>query len=137
MITALNINNKIFVVYIVPLTKRTIILTNSSCKVKVTLLTSMEIYIKYFDFLKIYSSDSLVELLEYIRINDHIINLLNDKQLFYGLIYSIELVELQILKIYIKTNLASDFIKSSKYPATTLILFLQKKNGSLHLYMDN
>ena len=65
----------------------------------------------------------MAELLEHTRINDHPINLLDDKQLPYGLIYSLGLVELEILKTYIKANFACSFIRPSKPSAGTLILF--------------
>ena len=35
-----------------------------------------------------------------------------------------------MLKIYIKIYLANDFIRSSKSPASALILFIQKPNSS-------
>ena len=41
-----------------------------------------------------------------------------------------------MLKTYIKVNLASSFIRLSKFPAGTSILFVQKKNGSLHLCVN-
>ena len=42
-------------------------------------------------------------------------NLLYNKQLFYNRIYSLEIIKLKILKIYIKTNLASSFIRSFRF----------------------
>ncbi len=45
-------------------------------------------------------------------------------------------MELEILKAYIKNNLASGFIRSFKSPAGAPILFDKKPNGSLRLYVD-
>ena len=45
-------------------------------------------------------------------------------------------MELETLKTYIKAKLASDFIRPSKSSASTPILFVQKKNGSLHLCIN-
>lgn len=42
--------------------------------------------------------------------NKYAIKLDEGKQLFYGLIYSLELVKLKILKIYIKSHLKTRFI---------------------------
>lgn len=42
--------------------------------------------------------------------NDYIIKLKIDKQLFFSLIYNIKLIKLEILKTYIKTNLTNSFI---------------------------
>ena len=77
-----------------------------------------------------------MELPEYIGINDHFINLLDNKQPPYGPIYNLGPVELETLKTYIKANLASGFIRSSKSPTGTLILFVQKKDGSLRLCIN-
>ena len=79
-------------------------------KVQVALLTNTEISAKYSNILYIFSSDSAVELPEYTKIYHHLIDLLEDKQPPYGLIYNLELVELEMLKTYIKANLASSLI---------------------------
>ena len=79
---------------------------------------------KYFDFSNVFSSDSAVELPKHIRINNHPINLLDDKQLPYGPIYNLGQVELETLKTYIEANLANGFIKCSKSPAGASILFV-------------
>ena len=50
--------------------------------------------------------------------------MLDNKQLLYSLIYSLEPVKLETLKSYIKVNLASSFIRPSKFVADTLILFV-------------
>ena len=88
------------------------------------MLTSVEICIEYFNFSNIFFPYSVVELLEYIKINNYFINLLNDNQQPYKLIYSIGLVELKILKTYIKINLVGNFIKLSKFLTNTSILFM-------------
>ena len=45
-------------------------------------------------------------------------------------------MELETLKAYIETNLTNSFIKPSKSPTGTPILFDRKSNGSLWLYID-
>lgn len=91
-------------------------------------LTSM--FSKYIDFANIFSKDLAAKLLQYIRINNHTINLFEDQQLSYKLIYSLKPVELKTLKIYIETNLANNFIKLCKSLAGTYILFVIKPNNS-------
>lgn len=91
---------------------------------------------EYLDFADVFSSNSVAELSEHSGINDHFIDLKKGKQSLYGLIYSLELVELKFQKIYLKTNLASGFIKLLKLPAGRPILFIYKKNGSFQLYVD-
>lgn len=78
---------------------------------------------KYFDFVDIFFPELAVELPEYMEINNHIINLIDGKQLVYGLIYSPQLVELETLKTYIKTKLVNGFITPFKSLVNALILF--------------
>ena len=108
-----------------------------SCQTQVASLTRKETGLptKYSNFSNVFSSNSAAELPEYTGINNHPINLLNNKQPPYNLIYSLGLVELKILN-YIKANLVSSFIRSSKSSTSTLILFAQKKNSSLRLCVD-
>ena len=109
-----------------------------SCQAQVAALISEETGIptEYSDFSNVLSSDSAAELPEYSGINDHPIDLLDDKQLLYGPIYSLGPVELETLKTYIKANLVRGFIRPFKSLAGTPILFVQKKNGSLRLCVN-
>ena len=72
----------------------------------------------------------VIEFLEHIKINNYAIKLEKSKQLFFRPIYSLKLVELEILKIYIKNNVANGFIESYKFLANASILFNQKPNKS-------
>ena len=123
---ALNADNETFIVYIAALVEPMTMPIHSSCQAQVAVLTSEETEIptEYSDFSNIFSSNSIVELPEHTGINDYPINLLNDKQPPYDPIYGLESMELKILKTYIKANLASGFIRPSKSPAGTLILFV-------------
>ena len=58
------------------------------------------------------------------------------KQPPYGPIYSLGSVELETLKTYIETNLANGFIRLSKSPADTPILFVCKPDCSLRLCVN-
>ena len=64
--------------------------------------------------------------------NDHAI-VLDNKQPSFGPIYSLKPVELETLKIYIKTNLAIGFIWPSKSLADAPILFDWKSDDSFQL----
>lgn len=57
--------------------------------------------------------------------NNYVIKLEDCKQLPYGPIYSLGLVELEILKTYIETHLKTRFIQSSKSSSGMLIFFDQ------------
>lgn len=70
------------------------------------------------------------------ELNKHAIKLQDGKQPFYEPIYRLRLVELKILKIYIKINLANSFIWPSRSSPYTPIYFVQKPDGSLWLCVD-
>ena len=136
--TVLNADDYTFVVYIAALAKSTTISIHPSCQAQIALLMIEKtgILAKYSEFSNVFFSDSAAELLEHIRINDNPINLLDNKQPPYGPIYSPEPVELEMLKTYIKANLASSFIGPSKSPTSVLILFIWKKDGDFRLCID-
>ena len=92
--------------------------------------------IKYSDFVDIFSPDLASKLPKYTGINDHAIKLVDNQQPPYRPIYRLRPVELKMLKAYIKTNLANGFIRPSKSPAGAPILFDQKSDGSLRLYVN-
>ena len=135
---ALNADDETFVVHVAALAEPTTMPIHPSRQAQVAALTSEETGIpaEYSDFSDVFSSDSAAELPEHTRINDYPIDLLDDKQPPYGPIYSLGLMKLEALETYIKANLASSFIRSSKSPAGTPILFIQKKDSSLCLYVD-
>jgi hypothetical protein len=52
------------------------------------------------------------------------------------LIYNFFLIELKVLKSYIEDNLIKDFIISSVFFSSVLILFINKKDDELRLCVD-
>lgn len=66
---------------------------------------------------------NIAEFPENSRISKYAIKLKEDKQPPFEPIYNLGLIDLKMLKTYIKTNLANDFIYPSKLPTETLILF--------------
>ena len=68
------------------------------------------ILVKYADFADIFSKKLAEVLSERIGIHKQAIQLEDGKQPPYRPIYSLSLVELKTLKIYIETNLANGFI---------------------------
>ncbi len=86
---------------------------------------------KYANFIDIFISKLAIELPKYMSINGYAIQLVDDWQSLYGLIYSLGLVELETLKAYIKNNLANSFIRSFKSPTKASILFDKKFSRSL------
>ena len=97
---------------------------------------SAEILAEYSDYNNVFSIENIVELPKHTEIKDHTIELKEDKQPLFGPIYNLEYVELEILKIYIETKLAINFIRPSKSPAGAPILFDKKSNRSPRFCMD-
>lgn len=75
--------------------------------------------------------DLAAKLLKYTEITNHTIELVTGQQPPYEPIYSLELGKLRTLKSYIKTNPVNGFIRPSKSPADTFILFVKKPSNSL------
>lgn len=75
----LNINNGTFIIYVVRLTKQTILSIYLFHKVQVTLLIKTKILFKYFNFSKIFFLNSAMKMLEKNGIKYYYINLLDDK----------------------------------------------------------
>ena len=65
---------------------------------------------EYADYADVFSFDLAMKLPKNIGINEHAIELQDDKQPPYGPIYSPGPVELETLKTYIKTHLKTGFI---------------------------
>ena len=95
-----------------------------------------EVLAEYFDYNNIFSAENAVELSKNTGMNKHAIKLEESKQPPFSLIYNLGLVELEILKTYIKMNLANGFIWPSKSPTEAPIFFDRKPDKSLHLCMD-
>lgn len=85
---------------------------------------------KYTDYTDIFSLDSTAKLSKHTGINNHLINLIDDKQPFYSRIYSLRPVEFKILKIYIETILTNSFIRPFKSLVNAPILFIYKNDDS-------
>ena len=66
--------------------------------------------IEYFNYSYVFLIENAAELPENIKMNKHAIELEECKQPSFRPIYSLEPIKLEILKTYIKTNLANGFI---------------------------
>jgi hypothetical protein len=60
----------------------------------------------------------------------------NNNNKFYRPIYALSERELRILRDYFMKKEAIGWIRHSKLPARTFILFVSKPDGSLRLYVD-
>ena len=91
---------------------------------------------KYADFADIFLSKLAIELPKHMESYNHTIELMDNSQLLYSLIYSLRPVELETLKAYVKNNLTNSFIRLFKSPIGASIFFDRKSDNSLRLYMD-
>ena len=144
----LNLEHQTYVVHVEPVSSDTLpsfslleFDVHPSCRSQVSGLIAEEaptkVSAKYLDFVDVFSPDLVSELPKHTGINNHNIELVdNCQQPPHGPIYSLEPVELETLKAYIEINLANGFIRPSKSPAGTPILFDQKSDGSFWLYVD-
>ena len=92
--------------------------------------------LEYWDYANVFMFDLVIELPENTGMNEHVIKLIEDKQLFYGPIYWLRPVKLETLKTYIETYLKTGFIQLFKSPASALILFDRKPDGSIRLCVN-
>lgn len=90
----------------------------------------MKILAKNLNFLKVFLEKKTLMLLELTELNQHFIKLQKNKQPCYRQIYNLEPIKLQILKTYIKINLANSFIWLSKLLTNAFIFFVQKSNSN-------
>lgn len=72
--------------------------------------SSTQISTEYTDYIVVFSPNLPIGLLKSTGNNEHVIELVEDKQPSYEPIYTLSLVELETLKIYIKTHLKARFI---------------------------
>lgn len=79
------------------------------------------------------SMNLVIELPKNIDIYKYTIKIIENKQPFYQPIYALSLVELENLKIYIKTFLKTGFIQSCKTLANTFILLNEKPDNNFCL----
>ena len=135
---ALNEDDETFVVHVAVIMRSTKMTVHPSCEAQIASLNVEEVTVppEYSDYVDVFSKDSVAEPPENTGINDYAIDQEKGKQLSYGPIYSLGPVELETLKTYIETNLASGFIRPSKSPTGAPILFVQKPDESLRLCVN-
>ena len=78
----------------------------------------------------------MLKLLKYTSINNHFINQIDNKQLFYNLIYNLSFIKLETLKTYIKIKLTYKFIKPFNLPVNTLFFLVIRKLEIFAFYIN-
>lgn len=109
----LNKNSKIFVIHVAILEillLRLSINLDGKTQIASLFIKKVTILNKYSDFADFFSKKKALLLPEQTKLNKYAIILEDGKQLSYRPIYSLDLIKLETLKIYIKTDLKNGFI---------------------------
>ena len=107
-------------------------------KAQIPLLLAKEVTIlaEYTDFFNVVLKKLTEILSEQTSINEHAIELKDNKQSIFRPIYNLDPVELEIFKTYIITSLANSFIWLFKSAANAFIFFVYKLNDNLRLCVN-
>lgn len=122
--TVLAQDKKTFVIHVSYLWSKMSIYSAWEAQIILLLVKEISVPEKYANFSDVFFKESVVVLPNCLDINKHVINLESSKQLPYAYIYSLGLLELETFKIYIKINLANQFIWPSKSSIKVLIFFV-------------
>ena len=91
---------------------------------------------EYEDLVEVFSKNKVHELPPNCGPLDHHIHFEEGSKPVFSPIYNLSKTEFQVLKEHIDENLHKHFIRPSTSPFSTLVLFVKKPNGSLHLCID-
>ncbi len=91
--------------------------------------------LKYHDYLNVFDRAMTDQLLSHCLYN-HKIELINKKTSSWSHLYHMSDYKLQKMKNYLIKHLNKDFISSSSASYASLILFIEKKDDSLHFCVD-
>lgn len=86
-------------------------------------IASTEVLAKYLKYADMFLPDLAIELPKCTRINNYAMNLIEEEKLLYSPIYSLCLMELEMLKTYIETDLKTRFTSLFKFPLAEEIFF--------------
>jgi len=87
------------------------------------------------DYINIFLEENAAKLFDNIYVK-HVILIKKDKKILYKSIYFLSANKLRVLYKYLESKIIKDWIKNLKLFIEASILFVFKKNNSLHLYMN-
>ena len=125
-----------FVVYVSSIALRITMYQARKAQLALLLVEKVTVLTEYSDFAYVFLEKSANVLQERTWANEHAIKLEKGKQPSYRPIYSLEPVELETFKTYIKTNPSNGFIWVLKSPRGAPILFVLKPDGSFCLCVN-
>ena len=120
---------KAFVVHVISLSTIAIYPAKEA-QIALLVIKEVKVLTKYSDFLNVFLEEKVSILPKITKLNQQVIELQEGQQLPYGPIYSLDPIELKMLKTYIETNLTNDFIWPLKSPAGALIFFVRSQTAA-------
>jgi hypothetical protein len=90
---------------------------------------------EFHEYLNVFLKQAADKLLPYRYANHHIV-IEKDLKLGHVLLYNMSREELDLMKKYIENNLSKGFIKASKAPFASPVLFVYKLGGGLQFYVN-
>ena len=140
ILAVLDVDSETFVMH-VAIREQEVTLVHSKKQAQVEALlfnkVSTKIPEEYSDYSNIFLAENVAELPENTGMNEHAIELEEDKQPPFSPIYSLGQRELETLKTYIETNLANSFIRPFKSPAGAPIFWDRKFDKNLYFRINN
>ncbi len=94
-----------------------------------------KLFLKYHDYLDVFYWAMIDQLLSH-HLYDYKIELIDEKTSSWSHLYHMSDYKLQKMKNYLIKHLNKDFISSSSASYTSLILFIEKKDNSLHFCIN-
>jgi len=102
---------------------------------KVTIDPCEKLPKEYYEFLDVFSKKEADKLPPY-RLYNHKIQLKEGAKPPFGPLYNMLRGELLVLRKHLEENLGKGFIRASRSPTASPVIFVRKLGGRLHFYMD-
>jgi hypothetical protein len=90
---------------------------------------------EYKNYADVFSEKNALKLPDFTRV-EHTISIEEGKEVLFSSIYSLLANKLRVLREYLKSSLAKEWIRYSEFSAGASILFILKKDGGLQLCID-
>jgi hypothetical protein len=90
---------------------------------------------EYKNYADVFSEKNALKLPDFTCV-EHTISIEEGKEVLFSSIYSLLANKLRVLREYLKSSLAKEWIRYSEFSAGVSILFILKKDGGLQLCID-
>jgi hypothetical protein len=110
-------------------------INNAGVSLSIVHIKEVILLLEYSDYTDVFAEDQRLSFLKNTRVN-HVIEVEENRKVLFNLIYKLSINKLRVLREYFKSNLRKGWIRKSILSAGAPILFISKKDRSLHLYID-